>query len=835
MDGRKSRPALSASHVGSLLGAFVAASTVLGLLAAGMLMPIVGLGGATTKEVVTAFDSLPAQFTAAPVGQQSRILASDGALIATLYEENRIVVPISKISKPMQQAQIAIEDKRFYEHGGVDGRGLLRAVISTAQGDKQGASTLTQQYVRQMLVETARQREDKAAAEAAMARGGIAGLVRKIQEAKYAISMEQRLTKDRILEGYLNITYYGAGAYGVEAAARRYFDIPASKLNVPQAALIAGLAQNPGVADPINHPERALARRNAVLAAMQKEGFIGRRAAQQAVATPLGLKVTQGKPSCPASPVPYVCEYVVKWLLEQPALGKDEKERRKRLYFGGLTVKTSFDLKLVNAVNDALAARVPPRNSRSRGAAAAVVEPGTGRVLAIGQNTTWGLKQEPGKTSLNWAVDRRYGASEGFQLGSTVKAFALVTALEQGMTAGSRIYAPPDATRYSASRLGAHECGMPGTSYAPYNAEGEEHGLTTLQVATAMSINTAFLDLAARVGVCKEKETMKRMGLIRADGEDYGQGLAATILGADNASPLTLASAYATLASGGTYCAPRPVDSIVVFDGSRIPVGENNCRPAVDPKVAYDATRILTTVMTSGTGKALGLSGRVSAGKTGTADNGVETWFAGYTPQRAAAVWYGTPYDQRGTGVYGATIAGPLWTRIMNRAHQGLPAKRFSLIRDGERDTSDEVQVPNVVGWSRAGAERRLKEAGLSADVAQQRVTSENVRWGRVARMSPGAGETVSRGETILLTLSRGDGSPATKTTSSNDQRRDGTDNRRPSPSPTRTRPGDDRTGQAGADGRQRPGGDNNGGRDNNGRGNNGGGNDQGGGDRRRG
>lgn len=753
------RPKRTGANLPGLFGAFVASSTVMGLLAAGMLMPIVGIAGVSTKRVITAFDALPAQFTANPMAQQSRILAADGTLIATLYEENRVVVPIEKVSSAMRKAQVAIEDDRFYEHGAIDPKGLVRAAVSTLQSDKQGASTITQQYVRQMLVATAAQNGDKAAMEAAVARSGIPGYVRKLQEIKYAISMEQRLSKDEILQGYLNLVYYGAGAYGVEAAAQRYFGIAADKLNLPQAALIAGLAQNPGTADPITNPDRALARRNDVLARMHQVGLISAKVRGDAQRAPIKLSVTPNKQSCPASADPYICEYVRKWLLEQPSLGKTAEERWKRLYYGGLTIKTSFDLDLTRQTRSLLAKRVPPANSRDRGAASATVEPGTGRVLAIGQNTEWALKQKPGKTSLNWAVDQKYGGSSGFQIGSTAKMYGVVTALEQGMRAGSYLHAPPDATRYSARKLGGDKCGMVG-SYAPYNAEGEEHGGTTLREATALSINTAFLELASRVGVCKEKTTMAKMGLVRADGQPYGtgggpgQGLAATILGADNASPLTLAASYATLAANGTYCAPKPVDSVVAFDGTALPVGQNNCRPAVDPKIAYETTDILRSVMTSGTGRNLGLSGRQSAGKTGTADNGVETWFAGYTPQRSTAVWYGTPYDQRSTHAYGSTIAGPLWTKIMNRAHDGLPAKRFE--REEGSKSEALVKVPNVVGRSRGSAERRLEREGFTVDVAQERVASSDVDAGRVATSSPEGGQELDKGETVTLTLSSG-------------------------------------------------------------------------------
>ncbi|WP_141631156.1 penicillin-binding protein [Mobilicoccus pelagius] len=750
-----------ATSVARLLAAFVAASTVLGLLAAGIFMPVAGLAGMSTKSVVTAFDALPAQFTSSPLAQQSRILASDGSVIATLYKENRLVVPLDQISEDMQKAQVAIEDRRFYEHGGIDGKGILRSIAAAARGgDKQGASTLTQQYVKQLLVTTARQNGDEEAAEAAQARAGIAGYVRKIQEMKYAISMEQRRSKDQILEGYLNIVYYGAAAYGVEAAAHRYYNTSAAKLTLPQAAMIAGLAQNPSTADPINNPKRAIARRAAVLEAMHDQGYISLARMKRARNAPLGLDTQPLKPSCPSATDPYVCYYVVNWLLDQPALGKTQQEREKQLFYGGLNIRTTFDPELTKYTTKVLAARVPPANAARRGAAAAVVEPGTGRVLAIGQNTTWDLVGGPGKTSVNWSVDQKYGASGGFQIGSTAKVYGVVTALEQGMTANSSFYAPPDGTHISGKRFGGEKCGVIDRYFAPYNAEGEEHGMTTLREATVKSINTAFAQLATKVGICAERETMKKMGLTRADGKDYGVGgIAATVLGADNASPLTLAASYATLAAGGVYCEPRPVESVIAFDGTELPVGENKCRRAVEPKVAYDTTKILTGVLREGgTGRKAALD-RPAAGKTGTADNSTETWFAGYTPQLASAVWYGTPYTQRSVHAYGGTVAAPLWRQIMSSASKGMKPQEFRRLDSSPEEAKKhgrQMTVPDVVGRSRESATKILEEAGFTVEVADKQESSAAVAPGAVAKTSPAGAGQAQVGSTVTLTLSAG-------------------------------------------------------------------------------
>lgn len=741
----------------SLLGAFVALSMVAGLLGAGIFVPVVGLAGLTAKEAIGTFDALPAEFTASPMAQQSQILASDGSVIATLYEENRTVVPLSQIAPVMRDAQVAIEDYRFFDHGGIDARGIARAIFQTMQGEKQGASTITQQYVKQTRVYSALKDEDTKAADAAQARGGIPGIVRKLQEAKYSIALEEKLSKNQILEGYLNLIYYGAGAYGVEAAARRYFGVSAAKLNLPQAAMIAGMAQRPGATDPFTYPDRAIARRNDVLRRMQETGRISTARMRAAIKTPIELDPTKGQASCPASKDPYFCDYVKAWLMEQPSLGATPAEREKRVYRGGLKIHTTYDIALNKQIKEAVDAQVPVGNGRRRGAAAAVIEPGTGHVIALAQNTKYvtGSSKKFGDTSVNWTVDQRYGGSGGFQIGSTAKMFAVVTALEQGMSAYTNINAPADGTRYSASRLGGTACGYMG-SYAPFNAESDEHGSMSLRHATALSVNTAFLQLASMVGVCNERATMKKMGLHTASNGEYGEsGMAAVILGADNASPLTVATAYATLAAGGKRCDPVPVSQIKAFDGKKYAVSNGNCKQVIDPVVAYQATRILQSVLTEGTGRAIGMpGGRQAAGKTGTSDLSKQTWFAGFTPQRAAAVWVGTPDPPRAMpGVYGATIAGPLWGRVITLSSRGLPDERFRVLDNGE---TQQAQVPDVIGRSEGSATRRLEAAGFKVEVAARKVRANTIAWGRVADTSLPAGEFAPKGETITLYLSRG-------------------------------------------------------------------------------
>src|SRR5674476_312739 len=306
------------TNIVSLLGAFMAASVVLGVLGAGLVMPAVGAAGATARQGVHVFDDLPGEFSRTPLSQQSRILASDGTVIATPFDENRIIVPLAQIAPVMRQAQIAIEDSRFYEHGGVDLYGVGRAFVANLGGGyTQGASTLTQQYVKITLQENALRNNDRAGALAATAKS----YTRKLQELKYAVT--------------------------------------AAKLNLTQAATLAGLVQRPSTTDPIRHPGAALARRNIVLDRMHTLGLITDKAWTAAKKTRIVTHPKPAQSSCALSPYPYFCNYVKLWLLEQPALGKTRADRNEAINRGGLTIQTTLDPKIQRVAQKDLIAKVP--------------------------------------------------------------------------------------------------------------------------------------------------------------------------------------------------------------------------------------------------------------------------------------------------------------------------------------------------------------------------------------------------------------------------------------------------------------------------------------------
>jgi membrane peptidoglycan carboxypeptidase len=669
-----------------LLALFLGTAALLGVLGAGIYAPTVAALGGLTRSGSDAFMALPSTFKVAQLSEGSRILAADGSLIATPQDENRKVVPLSQVDPVMQAAQIAIEDSRFYHHGAIDPQGLTRAVIEDLRTGQatEGASTLTQQFVKMTLQTEALAQGKDVAAQAAVAKT----IPRKLTELRYAVALEKTWTKDQILQGYLNLAYYGDGAYGVEAAARHYFGVHASKLSLTEAATLAGLVQSPSVTDPVHHPKAAQDRRNVVLGRMHALGEITDAQWKKALSRPLkaDLHVTNPPATCAASTYPYFCSFVLSWLEQQPALGPTSQARHDRLFQGGLTIHTTLDPAIERQVDKALRKVAPEHNSIGVAAAAFVTEPGTGKVLALGQDTTYGSARS-GDTEVNYAVDGAYGGSSGFQFGSTAKAFSLVTAMEQGLGTAATVDAPAADNRHPATFKPSQfpqPCGL-STDWNVYNDEAWGGGTMPLMKATAQSTNTAFVELASRIGACNIHSTMQAFGIHGGDGAPLGTYPPQIILGAQAVSPQTMANAYAGLAADGTVCKTYPVTSIE-HDGKAVWSPKPSCRQVADPNAVRQATQYLEYNMTHGSGILNQLQGRPSAGKTGTSDGNAQSWFVGYTPQLATAVWVGNPVHQNRrmfnvsmagktcASMTGACYAAPIWRRIMDGALSGEPA-----------------------------------------------------------------------------------------------------------------------------------------------------------------
>ena len=758
MDGL--RPAPDAGFV-TRLALFLGVSVLSGLLVAGLALPVVGGLGLVARDSADGFDSLPAELEIPPLPERSRLLAADGSLIATFFYENRVSVPLTEVAPVMRKAVIAIEDARFYEHGGIDLRGTLRAFVNNQAGeDVQGGSTLTQQYVKQVLLEKAQNIKDPEKRRAEMRAATEQSYSRKLRELRFAVAIEEKYTKQQILERYLNIAYFGAGAYGVEAAAKRYFRTTARDLTLAQAALLAGVVQQPTAFDPTRNPEAALTRRNVVLSRMAETGLADEAEVAAAKAEPLNLKEQKRLGNgCADSRVPFFCDFVLKTIQNNKVFGAERSDRTDLLLRGGLTITTTLDRTAQKAAQDAVAEYVDPKDAVA--SALVSVQPGTGHVRAMAVSRGFGDGKK--KIQFNPATDRAYGGSSGFQAGSTFKPFVAAAALEKGYPFSYSIYSP-----YQADIGDVQGCGE--TLYdewKPFNETTSENGTYTLQTGIEGSINTYFAQLEERVGVCRPKQIAESLGLMRADGGPLTPVKSFT-LGIDEVSPLSMAEAYASFAARGMHCNSVAILEVTAPDGTRLPVPEADCQQALDEDIADGINELLQGVMQRGTGTRAAIS-RPSAGKTGTTNQRVSVWFVGYTPELATAVWAGNPSPPRGGyplqnrliggryygDVCGGCLPGPIWRQMMTEALADVPVSSFS---DAAEDvvSGDSISVPSVSGLSVEKARRKLQKVDLEPVVSSDRVYADYAPAGTVAYSFPGTGAAVYPGQRVVIYVSAG-------------------------------------------------------------------------------
>lgn len=667
---------------------FLGVSVLAGAVMAGIAMPAAGVLGLAAKGSVQGFDDIPDNLKSPQLSQRTTILDSEGNQIASVYSRDRTVVELKDISPYMQKAIVAIEDSRFYQHGAIDLKGVLRALNKNAQsgGVSQGASTLTQQLVKNYFIEEAGDDPTKVAQATQQTLG------RKVRELKYAIQIEEKLGKKKILENYLNITFFGEQAYGVEAASQRYFSKPAKDLNLQQSALLAGIVQSPTRYDPINDEAEAKKRRNTVLARMAEVGDISTAEAEKAEATPLGLKVSQPKNGCITAVrgASFFCKYVEKVFLSDPVFGKTQEARATIWNQGGLTIRTTLKPQAQHSVQTSLKDHI--YKSDKVAAAATLVEPGTGKILAMGQSKPYGYGKN--ETEYNYSVNADMGGSNfGFPTGSTFKPFVAAAALEQGLPATQQYSAPysmayPSPVQTCSSKNWVNQDGA-----TVENESTSEHGPYALKEAMAKSVNTYFVQMISDIGLCPVVNMTNKLGVVQGNGDKIPE-VPAIALGSKGLSPLTMATAYAAFADRGMYCTPVAIESITQKVGSEqksLAVPKSTCSRAMSEKTADTINTVLRGVIDSGTGREAGLTDRESAGKTGTTDGRKNAWFVGYTPQLAGAVWVGSAkqnvemtqitiggvyHDQ----VYGADTPGPIWKDAMTGALQGQTAESFHLV-----------------------------------------------------------------------------------------------------------------------------------------------------------
>jgi penicillin-binding protein 1A len=683
------------------------------------------------------------------VEQLGYIYASDGKTVLAVLrgDESRVVIGSKDIAPVMKQAIVSVEDRRFWQHRGIDFKGIMRAVWADVRNKKvvQGGSTITQQFVKNTY--TKRERT----------------ISRKLKEAALAWQLERRWSKDRILTAYLNTIYFGNGAYGVEMAARVYFHEHAKHLTLAQAALLAGLPASPGAFDPVENPRRARLRRATVLNLMVQQGLITRNAAMAANRTPLPdpdeVRIPPGK-----SNQPYFAEYVKQQLVPYYGSGK--------VFGAGLEIYTSIDVRVQQLARDAIQKWLP--DPKGPAAALVAIDPRDGRVLAMvgGRNFK--------KSQFNLAVQGER------QAGSAFKPFVLATALSQGISPQTTFTSKPTVINLG-DKL-----------WAVNNYENSYLGTIDLNDATTFSDNAVYAQLTAQVGPKNVAAMARKLGITSHLNDYFAIGL-----GVNAVNPLEMARAFGTFANGGVRVdgsllgdVPRAV--LRVVDGKRVDKNGPVERPIFDANDDAVLTSMLENVVRQGTGKRAALGNRVAAGKTGTTENYGDAWFVGYTPQLVTAVWVGYPNKLRpmlteydGEPVAGGTFPALIWKAFTAKALQALneppeyfasPQSQYAAPLDvvyrnnrwyldngnchdvhqimyvagfGPKQRApckpNEVDVPRVVGARLEDARARLLSMPLTPEVVT-RPAEPGERLGLVVAQFPGRG-TLSSWSTVRIVV----------------------------------------------------------------------------------
>ena len=651
------------------VGRLITMSALGGVLAAGLVVPFVGSVGLAVKTAANKFESMSTGVLGR-VPQRSEIVDSKGHVMAYIYGVDqpyfykpgdikqvrasgidRAPVTYNQISPNMRQAIVAIEDDRYWKHGAIDFRGTMRAIVNDLEHKPvQGGSTLAQQYVKNVLILTAK---NPLAAEGATTDT----LGRKIHELRLAVQVEHQQSKADILAGYLNDAYFGYPIIGIQTAARAYFNTSAKNLTLAEAADLAGMVENPSAYSPTQNPHTSWERRNTVLARMATLHMISAATAAATEKKPLGLHLTTLQNGCISSTAKaegFFCDYAVQSLLRDPALGKTPADRAHLLANGGLKITTTLNPTDEKAANRAVNYVLPAHggfNPARLADAEALIQPGTGRIRAIAEDRPYGTGRH--STTLDYAATTPYDGGLGVQTGSSSKVFTLVTALEQHVPFGFSLTVPN-----SANDGPYYDCngGQTG-SFKVTNASAGDAGPQTLYTGTTFSVNTFYAALEKQVGLCNVVKTAVKLGMTWGNGKSlfksYGaqppaDQLPSFTLGSANVAPISMAAAYATLAARGRYCTPIALESIVTDTGQKLAVPSAHCHQAIPQSIADAANYILQGVISQPGATAYGRAiGRPVAGKTGTAGSATtappSAAFAGYTPTLAGYVWVGGP------------------------------------------------------------------------------------------------------------------------------------------------------------------------------------------------
>ncbi len=715
--------------IGDVVG--LALATVAGLaLLAGVGVALARPTVSSAKKLVDVDLAIPTEVALPELDERSTIHGDDGALLAVVDREvSRRTLPLKRIPRHVQQAVIAAEDRKFYDHDGYDVEGIGRAMVANLKAGTiaEGGSTITQQLAK---VEVGNDRT----------------LERKASELLYALALEEQFSKDELLENYLNLVYFGARAYGVAAAAEEFFHTTPKRLQTHQSALLAALIRAPNSTDPRAHPRLALRRRNSVLRAMADEGYVPRSRLPRLLHRSLDVKPRALQRRVRQR---HVVAAVQRELLANEALGPTRREREDRLYYGGLRITTTLDLHMQRTAKDVIRSHLP---SGSPTAAIATVDPVTGAIKAVAS----GLRYRDLKYDLPTQGRR--------QPGSAFKPFVYAAALEDGfpvdmsLTGSSPAYfeGVPGWER-DCNAYDKEVCGVS-------NYDGARYGKLDMAKALKNSVNSAAAQLTVAVG---DERIAKLAGRMNIDIDAATNGTVTQSIGLggldQGVTPLELASAYAVFANKGTKVQPHLVAAVHDASGKLLYKAKPEPEQILDPLVNGAMVDMMQGVVKSGTGTGAALDSWDVAGKTGTTTNNVDAWFAGYTPALSTAVWVGHARGQiEMPNMTGGALPATIWQDYMRRALAGrlvtqFPEPDFAAL-EARRGTL-EVTVPAVVGKSEADALTTLGDAKL---VAQTTTVSSSAPSGTVVTTSPQAGEQAMAGDKVRVAISDGEGASMT-------------------------------------------------------------------------
>jgi len=758
-------------------------SAVAGVLVTVAITPAIAVSGMAATNTINVFENLPDYLAIDQLSQKSNIYAKTKddktVLLASFYDQNRVEVAWDAISPFAKDAAIAGEDPRFYSHNGIDLQGTVRATVKTVAGrGTQGGSSITQQYVKNVLVQKCEVISDKDESDKCYETATKTSPDRKLKEMRLAIGLEKKYEKNDILRQYLNITGFGGTVYGIEAASNYYFGTTAAKLTLPQAASLVAIVNNP-VKFQLDHPNSETngaangyadnkERRDYILGEMLKHKKITKDEHDAAVETKIEPKITEPSTGCrTAGSSAYFCDYVAKKLLNDPTFGEDRETRLLNFRRGGYDVYTTLDLDIQVAAIETMNKHVPKVWSGGDvGGVVSSVEVGTGRVLAMVQNKDYSQDpavQSTGRnyTGLNYNTDQNEGGSRGFQPGSTYKVFTLAEWLNEGHTLNERV----DSRRKSDWGTFQDSCSGPvnyGTKFNPRNDANESGSNYSALQSTIGSINTGFIGMAKKLDLCSIKNTAEAFGVHRANGNDLEKG-AGSVLGTNEIAPLTMAVAFAGIANKGMTCSPVVIDRITGASGDDLPVPKSKCTQSVTPEVASGMTFAMQKVMKEGTGQGsyYATSPNVPMiGKTGTTDGAADTWMSGASSKVATVVGVVSvtgKISQRkmhfDNGEQVSLARHRMWPDIMSVANakyggEAFPEPSFKLIQ------APQVTVPDVRGKSMDEAKSILSGAGF--DPVDGGVTDSELPEGTVASTDPAGGSRTGRGSTITIHTSNG-------------------------------------------------------------------------------